>query len=713
MIRILIGLLVLSFLACSEHEQKVTTDEFVLQEGYTIELLAAEPLLDSPVAMTFDTDGSIYVVELPGYMRDIEGSDEDAPDGKIAKLSDQDGDGTFDQRTVIKKDLIAPRAVAFAYGGLLYSAGTSLYWDDLSDNKSAELVDSLYVIGGNIEHQPNGLLYNIDNWIYSAKSNARYRKTADGWQKEATSFRGQWGISHDEHGRLFYNDNSNGLYGDIVPPNILISNPYLKPSAGIGKQITTDNRLFLLQATDVNRGYIPGVLDTATGKVLHFTSACSPHIHAADGLGDSMRGDAFVCGPEGNLVKRYKMHYDGYNISATQAYKGEEFLASTEETFRPVNLYTGPDGALYILDLRKGIIQHRAYMTSYLREKIEARSMDTIVGLGRIYKVYKDGAIDPKPYPSSESGWIEELSSNNYSRRIAAQKTLVASTSSSLDQALMSGIYDTDSRGKAHALWTLEGRAVLPQELLIALASQSDDSYLWYHLLQLVDADHSDELLSHLPSSYDSVLEPLLAHLQHSDKHQSEAVLAEAAISGMTIDQMASHAESLGTGTILDSLLELALANFQNGAVQAPQLMTQFFKDPRTAGLQLYNTYCSTCHGQDGMGRDNLAPPIMQSEYVNGSKDQLILLMLHGLQGPVTVNGKTYTMNAVMPGIKDNPQLRDKEIAEIVVFVRNSFSFANPFEANTLDRIKELREQTKDRTEMYTEEELFSFRSEE
>jgi len=712
MIRILIGLLVLSFLACSEPEQKVTTDEFVLQEGFTIELLAAEPLLDSPVAMTFDTDGSIYVVELPGYMRDIEGSDEDAPDGKIVKLSDQDGDGTFDQRTVIKKDLIAPRAVAFAYGGLLYSAGTSLYWDDLSDNKSAELVDSLYVIGGNIEHQPNGLLYNIDNWIYSAKSNARYRKTADGWQKEATSFRGQWGISHDEHGRLFYNDNSNGLYGDIVPPNILISNPYLKPSAGIGKQITTDNRLFLLQATDVNRGYIPGVLDTATGKVLHFTSACSPHIQTSDGLGDAVRGDAFVCGPEGNLVKRYKMNYDGYNINAAQAYEGEEFLASTDETFRPVNLYTGGDGALYIMDLRKGIIQHRAYMTSYLREKIEARSMDSIIGLGRIYRVYQEGQLTDNNWPTNDADWIKELSSSNGARRMMAQKTLVAATSEGLNDKLIDYVNTDDTWGMIHALWTLEGRDALSQDILLELAQQHSNTELWYHLLQLVDDSNQEELIKLLVPDYDEMLAPLVAHLQPSVQHQSSGVLAEAAISGMTINELQNYRSQITNGTIIDSLATVTLFNYATNTIVAPQLRTQFFKDPRTAGLQLYNTYCSTCHGQDGMGRDNLAPPIMQSEYVNGNKDHLILLILHGLQGPIKVNGKTYNMNAVMPGIKDSPQLGDKEIAEIVIFVRNSFSFANPWDIS-VERIKELRELTKDRTDMYTEEELFSFCSEE
>ena len=712
MIRIALFILVITMIGCQQEEQSGSVEEFVLQEGYVIEELAREPLLDSPVAMTFDTDGSIYVVELPGYMRDIEGSNEDAPDGKIVKLTDTNDDGVYDNRSVVKRDLVAPRAVTVVNGGLLYSAGTSLYWDDLDDNLDAELVDSMYVVGGNIEHQSNGLLYNIDNWIYSAKSNARYRQVDGEWIREATTSRGQWGLTHDEFGRLYYNDNSNALYGDVVPPNLLIKNQYHKAAIGIGPQVATDNRLYLLQATDVNRGYLPGVLDSVTGKVQQFTSACGPHIHSATGLGSEVVGDAFVCGPEGNLVKRYKMNYDGYKISATQAYEGEEFLVSDDETFRPVNLYTGPDGALYVLDLRKGIIQHRAYMTSYLREKIEARSMDTVIGLGRIYRVYQEDMINDQLYPSNESGWINELSSDNYTRRIAAQKTLVASTSSTLDQALINIIKNTNAYGRAHALWTLEGRGVLLQDLLIDIASSYDNPYLWYHLLQLVDVAHAKELLSKLPTSYDPMLEPLIAQLQPSKIYQDDPILAEAAISGMTTGQMRSINKVVDRGTIMDSLLNLAISNYDSGLDQTPKLPTSFYKDPRTAGLGLYNTYCSSCHGQDGMGRGNLAPPIMQSEYVNGEVDHLILLLLHGLQGPIKVNGKTYDMNAVMPGIKDSPQLGDQEIAEIIIFVRNSFSFANPWNIST-DRIAALRERTKDRTEMFTEEELFSWESNE
>ncbi len=706
----IIGLILLS-MSCNMKEPYDPVQEFMLQDGFEISMVSAEPLLDSPVAMSFDIDESIYVVELPGYMRDIEGSDEDKPDGKIVRLRDLDHDGFYEDRVVVARDLVAPRAVTNVYGGLLYTDGTSLYWDDISDDDPRELVDSMYVIGGNIEHQPNGLLYNIDNWIYSAKSNARYRKIGGQWKKEATSLRGQWGISHDAHGRLFYNDNSNPLYGDLVPPNILINNPYHKAQYGIGRQIATDRRIFLRQATAVNRGYIPGVLDSVSGKVQHFTSACGPLIHGGLMLGGDAQGDAFVCGPEGNLIKRYSMNYEGYHISAEPTYQGEEFLVSMEESFRPVNLYTGLDGALYILDLRKGVIQHRAYMTSYLRDKIEERRLDTLNGMGRIYKVFATGAAPAAPFPNDNMGYLTELSSPNHARRIMAQKALVASESRTLNEELAAHIDTSTSWSLIHGLWTMEGRGILTQDIVMTVAKRSKDSEVWYHLLQLVDDGDLKSLLEQLPENYDSILTPLLAHLNPKVEYHDEPVLAEAVISGLKMKDLFAYRTKIERGSILDSFTLTAMENFDQNAIQGPKLMTEFFKDPRTKGLALYNKVCSACHGQDGMGIANLAPPIMQSEHVNGDVDHLILLLLHGLKGPITVNGKNYKMNAVMPGIKDNPVLDDKAIAEIIIFVRNSFSFADSWIDPEL-RIAELREQTKDRTDMFTEKELFEWGSE-
>jgi glucose/arabinose dehydrogenase len=99
-------------------------------------------------------------------------------------------------------------------------------------------------------------------------------------------------------------------------------------------------------------------------------------------------GNAFVCAPEAFLIKRNIFEApDGLTLTAQQAYEGQEFLTSTDNTFRPVTLLTGPDGCLYLLDMRKGIIQHRAYMSSYLHEQSLKNGLDTIVGKGRIYRI--------------------------------------------------------------------------------------------------------------------------------------------------------------------------------------------------------------------------------------------------------------------------------------------------------------------------------------
>ena len=116
----------------------------------------------------------------------------------------------------------------------------------------------------------------------------------------------------------------------------------------------------------INRGYVEGTLDEQ-GRIIEFASACAPFIYRGDLLGQDAVGNAFVCEPTGNLVKRNLVQHYGAQATATNAYSGKEFLASTDERFRPVWLESGPDGALYIVDMYRGIVQHGPYMSTYLR----------------------------------------------------------------------------------------------------------------------------------------------------------------------------------------------------------------------------------------------------------------------------------------------------------------------------------------------------------
>ncbi|MCK5441718.1 MAG: dehydrogenase, partial [Maribacter sp.] len=256
-------LLFLVFIACQPtfEEPKIPLDAYRIEEGFNLEVIASEPLLKAPVAIDFDAKGRIWVAEMTEFMSDIDGEKEDNPTGTIKILEDLDKDGVMDHSKVFLNSLVLPRALAFAYGGLLYAEPPNLWFVEIENDKPKNrvLVDSLYAAEGNPEHQPNGLMMNVDNWIYNAKSHFRYQRKNGEWIKEPTSFRGQWGISQDNFGRLYYNDNTRQLIGDYMLPNRLTRNQNHIPKSGISELLTKDQRVYPLHAAAVNRGYAKGI----------------------------------------------------------------------------------------------------------------------------------------------------------------------------------------------------------------------------------------------------------------------------------------------------------------------------------------------------------------------------------------------------------------------------------------------------------------------
>ncbi len=217
-------------------------------------------MIQDPVAMTFDARGRLWVVEMRGFMPDIDGTGENNPTGRIS-IQDTDGDGAMDRSIVYIDSLILPRSVAIIQGGALVVDDYKLWLaldvdhDDVADTK--QLIDSTY--GGTRlpEHSGNGLWRNLDNWYYNARSAVRYRVTDDGVVRDSTEFRGQWGLSQDDEGRLYYNYNWSQLHADLVPPNYLSRNRAHAPTAGIDHGLTIDRRIYPIRPNPaVNRGYI-------------------------------------------------------------------------------------------------------------------------------------------------------------------------------------------------------------------------------------------------------------------------------------------------------------------------------------------------------------------------------------------------------------------------------------------------------------------------
>jgi mono/diheme cytochrome c family protein/glucose/arabinose dehydrogenase len=447
---------------------------FQLEPGLKIELVASEPMVQDPVVITFDEDGRLWVVEMRGFMPDIEGKGERDPLGRVSVLEDNDGDGVMDKSTVWLDSLIMPRSLAIVNRQVLLVAEEALWiTSDINGDLRADtktLIDSAYTNSKLPEHAANGLWRGMDNWYYNAKSRLRYRPTKNEWIRDSTEFRGQWGISHDDAGRLFYNYNWSQLHADLVPPNQFSRNRNHTAVSGIDHGLTLDRRIFPIRPTPaVNRGYIPGILDEK-GRLQEFTAACAPLVYRGSAM-PRFYGNAFVCEPSGNLIKRNEVVQEGLHLAARDPHTGKEFLASTDERFRPVYLTTGPDGALYVADMYRGLIQHGAYVTPYLREQTLARKLDQPVHYGRIYRIVPNDWEAPGKIMLSNLSTpelVDLLSHPDGWYRDNAQRLLVERNDKNAVEPLAALVLKGKNElAKVHALWTLEGLQLTEPDLLL------------------------------------------------------------------------------------------------------------------------------------------------------------------------------------------------------------------------------------------------------
>jgi len=725
----------------SFNEPNISLEDYTIVDGFDLQVIASEPFLEAPVSMDFDNQGRMWVVEMKGYMQNLKDSGCQLPNGTISILEDLDKDGIIDHSKIFLDSLILPRAIAHVYGGLLYAEPPFLYFVEIENDKPVNkiIVDSTYSDGGNVEHQPNGLMINIDNWIYSAKSNFRYQRVKGEWIKEPTSYRGQWGISRDNMGRLYYNNNSVQLIGDFVLPNTTIRNPYFKPKLSVNKVLTKNQRVYPLHATLVNRGYIPGILDQDS-LLVNVTSACGPLIYRGDQFSENYFQNAFVCVPEANLIKRNILTFEPDETIATQAYDDREFIASTDEGFRPVNLFNGPDGAMYIVDMHRGIIQDKAFLSPYLYKQLAFKKLDTIIGMGRILKVTEQSK-KLNEFPNldqlNEKELVSLLKSSNAWLRDKAQQLLIHRNAVSAIPAIRSLSLNTkEPLGQLHALHTLNGLDALSFEILENIAKQSEPNIVAHTLILFEDfasfekSEMMAQLFSNLLLRNDPVIDLYLCMtigkwakfsesiffsmlIQLSQTYIEKDIYQEAIISSLNGDiksfnNFLQPSDNSPKKEPLSDLANIALKNFENDRKNSIYVTTSVSTDSRTAGYQIYSKLCATCHGISGDGIEGVAPPLNNSEFVKESSEKLALIILHGLQGPIHVNGKLYEFNGTMPGLVNNHEYTDEDIAHIISYVQNAF--VDHGKKLSKARIKELREVKPKNGSLFTEQELLEIR---
>ena len=440
---------------------------FVIAPGFEIELVAAEPLIEDPVAADWDEDGRRYVVEMRAYMPNVDGEGEEQRIGALVRLSDTNGDGAFDRREALMDDLVLPRAVRVVNEGLLVAEMGKLWlcpngsgWSDGIDCSAKRFLGTYGEHQGSVEHAENGLLIGLDNWIYSAKSTRRMKLVDGDLVTEPTAFRGQWGITQDDAGRLYYNTNSNLLLGDYHDAQAIVAAGN-RTAPGLNARISPRDEVFSVRVNPgVNRAYVPGVL-REDGRLRGATSASGMVIYRG-GQFDDAAPTAFVTEPAANLVVAFRLFEDGLAIRAEQQLYDDlqwgqrDFLASTDERFRPVDVLNGPDGALYVIDFYRGVIQDHVYLSDQLRAQALERGLQRPLGLGRIWRISQSGMRDQPIRPDwrqlDTGELVAHLGHANSWVRATAQRLLLRQRDGGVADALLGAISADSGLAARHAL---------------------------------------------------------------------------------------------------------------------------------------------------------------------------------------------------------------------------------------------------------------------
>jgi mono/diheme cytochrome c family protein len=675
-----------------------------LPPGYHIELVASEPMIQEPVAMAWDGNGRLYVAEMNTYMKDANATGEYAPTSRIKRLEDTDGDGRMDKSTIFIDSLVLPR-VMLPVGDELLVGITNVqhiwsYRDTNGDGKADEkkiVFRNDAIDSRNLEHQNGGLVWNLDNWIYPTRDNLRY-KYRNGKLVADTlvdNMIGQWGMTNDNYGRLFYSEAGPGL------PAVQIQQNPAYGALNFADQYSEDftKPWPIIGNVDAQGGR--DALRPEDNTLNKFTSGCGQSIFRGDRLPVDMQGDYFIAEPVGRIIKRGKVTNKNGKIYIADAYKQKDWLASADMNFRPINTYTGPDGCFYIVDMYHGIIQESEWTKpgSYLGGIIQQKGLYKNRGMGRIYRVVHDDFKPDTHRPNmlNESGvqLVTYLDHPNGWWRDNAQQLLIVRNAQSVVPALKQialGEKASLARvpgplARVHALWTLEGLQAIDKPTLFRAFTDPDPQVrktaVWISEGYLAKKDPAViaklAMLATDPSPDVRIQLALSLRSHKTDQTQAivKTLLADNPNNELMQFSFATFAES-------QKVLEAERARTQNLSPADRALVT--------SGATIFKQLCATCHGPDGKGiamggKQMPAPPLVGSPRVKGDKILVIQLLLNGMKGPV--DGKTYP--DMMPSMGGND---DTWIASVLSYIRNSSELGNKSSVVTPTEVADVRANT-------------------
>lgn len=490
-------------------------DTFRLQQGFRLELLAAEPLVTDPVAMVYDEDGRAFVVEMNDYPFTDPALDrawEDQPSeplGRVRLLEDDDGDGVFDRSTVFAEGLSWPTGIACWKGGVFVTATPDVwYLKDTDGDRMADVREQVFTgfRKYNVQAVINNLQWGLDHQLYAAGSSnggAIERRGGEGrpialgrndfrFDPKTGAFQvlsggARFGNTFDDWGNRFICNIRNPVQHIVFDDQYLAHNPAVAvPSlvhdvADAGDAVPVYRispaepwrELNAARLAAENRAGTPRSEMYAVGFV---TSAAGATVYRGGAYPQDDAGNVFVGEVAGNLVIRYRLVPDGVTFRAVRTDEDEEFLASTDNWFRPVNFVNAPDGTLHLLDMYRETIEHPWSIPDDIKAQLDLTSGRD---RGRIYRLvppqYADG-YTPPPQPrlsqAATSELVALLESPHAWWRETAQRLIHERQDTAAVPLLRKLLLQSPSpQARLHALYALDGlNAITAADALAAMA---------------------------------------------------------------------------------------------------------------------------------------------------------------------------------------------------------------------------------------------------
>jgi putative membrane-bound dehydrogenase-like protein len=450
--------------------------------GFQVERAAAEPLVQSPINFAWGADGKLWVVEMGDYPLGLDGKGK--PGGRIKYLEDTDGDGKYTKATVFLDGLSMPTTVLpWGKGVLVTCAPEIFYAEDTKGTGKADKRVPLYTgfHEGNPQHRVNSLVRGLDNWLYCANGDSggevKSVKTGNGVNIRGRDFRirpadggldlqpgqTQYGRSRDDWDNWFGNNNSDPLYHYVLADQYIRRNPHL---AAPDPRVRVSETPGASPVFPVSRT-LPRFNDPEAAN--HFTSACSAIIYRDELFGPAFAGNSFVSEPVHNLVHREILKPHGVTFTSRRAADEEqsEFLASSDNWFRPTTIQTGPDGAMWVADMYRQVIEHPEWIPLDWQKRLDLRAG---ADKGRIYRIYPVGE-KPRRIPRLDrldtARLVAALDSPNGWQRDTAQQLLIEHRDKdAVDLLEKLAAESKRPLARLHALCTLDGMEALKPEVV-------------------------------------------------------------------------------------------------------------------------------------------------------------------------------------------------------------------------------------------------------